>query len=150
MRRNICKATINFPFCLASLLKDAVPPHDAMIFVIVALALAVITADSLAPLPSRNVMLLSRSPCRTADIVDNSSKEVKRYLFGFGGGDKSSSKRVDWQDMAESNLMRQGTGEVASTATMMENFKRSQQLGKKTASLMEELSAATVIGWVVS
>eukprot|EP00590_Aulacoseira_subarctica_P003820 CAMPEP_0172419100 /NCGR_PEP_ID=MMETSP1064-20121228/5536_1 /TAXON_ID=202472 /ORGANISM="Aulacoseira subarctica , Strain CCAP 1002/5" /LENGTH=112 /DNA_ID=CAMNT_0013158383 /DNA_START=287 /DNA_END=625 /DNA_ORIENTATION=+ len=42
--------------------------------------------------------------------------------------------------------MRQGTGEVASTANMMENFKKSQQLGKKTAALVEELAAATVTG----
>ena len=70
----------------------------------------------------------------------------ERYLFGFGGGEKSGSKRVDWQELADNTLMRQGTGEVASTATMMENFKRSQQLGKKMASLLEELSAATVTG----
>jgi hypothetical protein len=113
-------------------------------FVIIA---SFFTVDSFA-FHFKNVLVVSPT-------LDNSSfshdiyatrNGLRRYLFGFGGGEKSSSKRVDWQDLADNNLMRQGTGEVASTATMMENFKRSQQLGKRMASLLEELSATTVTG----
>ncbi len=96
----------------------------------------------------KNVLVVSPTPHNSSISPDKYATRngLRRYLFGFGGGEKSSSKRVDWQDLAENNLMRQGTGEVASTATMMENFKRSQQLGKRMASLLEELAATTVTG----
>lgn len=121
-----------------------VAPAQNMVLAFMIIA-SFVTANSFA-LHFKTVWLVSSTPRNNnfSPVVNRNG--IKRYLFGFGGGEKSGSKRVDWQDLADNTLMRQGTGEVASTATMMENFKRSQQLGKKMASLLEELSAATVTG----
>ena len=79
--------------------------------------------------------------------VSKRSSNVRRHLFGFGGESDRKSKTwkpSEWSDSAEKDVLRQGA--TGATANMMENFKKTQQLGKKTAALVEELASTTVIG----
>jgi len=65
------------------------------------------------------------------------------YLFGWNDNEEKDRKKAaeSWL----SNIPDPGQGST-STAAMMENFKKSQQVGKRTAALMEELASTTITG----
>lgn len=63
---------------------------------------------------------------------------TKVNLLWFGNDEKVS--KSDQKDN------KQSKSKMGTTATTMENFKQSQEIGKKTSSLMNDLSAASVEG----
>jgi DNA-binding YbaB/EbfC family protein len=66
---------------------------------------------------------------------------VKLDLLWFGG-DSNKSK----QNEKDQGGQKESKSKMGTTATTMDNFKQSQELGKKTGALLTELSAATVEG----
>jgi len=68
-------------------------------------------------------------------------KSVKLDLLWFGGDSNKNKQTEKYQGSQKEPKSKMGT-----TATTMENFKQSQELGKKTGALLTDLSAATVEG----
>lgn len=69
------------------------------------------------------------------------NKSTQLNLFWKGNNDKKKEK----DESANSQNTKQMSN-MGSTATTMENFKASQELGKKTNSLIQELSSSQVEG----
>jgi DNA-binding protein YbaB len=69
-------------------------------------------------------------------------RTVKMNLFWFG---KDSDKK-DGDEMKQEKKIQAPSGMIGGTAIMMENLKQSQEIGKKIASLLSELSSSTIEG----
>ena len=63
-------------------------------------------------------------------------------LLWFGNDEKNKSKKEE----TKNDNPKQSRSKMGSTANTMENFKQSQELGKKTSALLNELAAASVEG----
>ncbi len=63
-------------------------------------------------------------------------------LFWSKGEDKKKQK----DESSKSSQSTKQTSKMGTTATTMENFKQSQELGKKTSSLIQELTSIQVEG----
>ena len=76
---------------------------------------------------------------------------VRRNLFWFGGGKKDGNDENDKDDdpnelSAMMGMENMQPGSMGGTASMMENFKQSQDLGKRTSALVQDLSSSTIEG----
>eukprot|EP00979_Chaetoceros_neogracilis_P018139 scaffold10552_cov276-Chaetoceros_neogracile.AAC.43 len=71
--------------------------------------------------------------------LQQSTSSTKRNLLWFGNDEKKAKN--DQKDTKQQSKSKMGT-----TATTMENFKQSQELGKKTSSLLNDLLATSVEG----
>lgn len=79
-----------------------------------------------------------------------------RSLFWFGGENREGkdkggdgtydNQKHDFVSMAMDNDNNMQTGTMGATASMIENFKQSQDLGKRTAALVQDLSTSTIEG----
>ena len=76
---------------------------------------------------------------------------VRRNLFWFGGGKKEGNDENDKDGdsnelSAIMGMENMQPGSMGGTASMMENFKQSQDLGKRTSALVQDLSSSTIEG----
>mmetsp|Transcript_6425 Transcript_6425/g.7980 ORF Transcript_6425/g.7980 Transcript_6425/m.7980 type:complete len:192 (-) Transcript_6425:1089-1664(-) len=81
---------------------------------------------------------------KTIDSYHDGQGHTKLNLFWSGGNDNKKKKK-EREDAASQNS-KQTSSKMGSTATTMENFKQSQELGKRTGYLIQELSSVTVEG----
>lgn len=86
-------------------------------------------------------MVVATPPPATCQGRQYYRKSVRLNLLWFGG-DGSKSK----QNEKDQKSQKEPKSKMGTTATTMENFKQSQELGKKTGALLTELSVATVEG----
>ncbi len=76
---------------------------------------------------------------------DHAGQKCTKLNLFWSGGNDSKKKKKGKEDASTPHNPKQ-TSKMGSTATTMENFKQSQELGKKTGSLIQELSSVTVEG----
>ncbi len=108
------------------------PKHFATIFIIIA--------------------QLSKGHCFHIGVISSGALNSRSYqtpktelnLFWSKGDDKKK-KQNDESSKSSSQNTKQ-TSKMGTTATTMENFKQSQELGKKTSSLIQELTSIQVEG----
>lgn len=88
----------------------------------------------------------NRLPKLPTTTSSSSSSSTKLHLFWKSDNDKSKSEKDDTQKSPDNNQKQTTTSKMGTTAMTMENFKQSQELGKKTGSLIQELSSMQVEG----
>ncbi len=74
------------------------------------------------------------------------SSSTKLHLFWKSENDKNKTDKDDTKKSPDNNQKQTTTSKMGTTAMTMENFKQSQELGKKTGSLIQELSSMQVEG----
>ena len=74
-------------------------------------------------------------------IGSDQSQGTRMNLFWSG-----NDKKKEEEDSSKASQSAKQSSKMGSTATTMENFKQSQELGKKTGSLIQELSSIQVEG----
>jgi len=67
-------------------------------------------------------------------------------LLWFGGSDEKKKASKAKREEKKTDKSKQFSSKMGATATTMENFKQSQELGKKTNTLLQDLSSTTVEG----
>jgi len=77
---------------------------------------------------------------------------TSRNLFSWFKGDSKEHKTNDQEDNNSNMIQQQPSTQsnepisVGSTASMMEKFKRSQEVGVRTGTLLDEITSTTIIG----
>ena len=106
--------------------------HSVAILVIIALQICTAYAFNL------NVPPMSAGRAR----INISTAKTELNLFWSKGDDKKKQK----EESSKSPQHTKQSSKMGTTATTMENFKQSQELGKKTSSLIQELSSIQIEG----
>jgi DNA-binding protein YbaB len=97
---------------------------------------------------NNHCLLTKQLTTKASSTSSTSSTSTKILLFWKSDNDKQKSEKDDTIKKSPDNNQKQTTttSKMGTTAMTMENFKQSQELGKKTGSLIQELSSMQVEG----
>ena len=95
---------------------------------------------------SKNKTPLLRSKMVIHYNIQSPTRKLTKLNLLFWGKGSDEKKKKEKEDTSKTSQNARQTSKMGKTATTMENFKQSQELGKKTGSLIQDLSSMQVEG----